>query len=70
MEYIEFLENENQRLTKLCEQYFRTIAYLSDTEGELRIPKEIFICKKENVPKVITYTDYDKFEYVIKIKGD
>jgi hypothetical protein len=66
MEYIEFLENENQRLTNLCDQYFRVLAYLSDQQGELRIPQEMFICHKDDLPKMKTHTDHEKFEYVIK----
>lgn len=66
MEYIEFLENENQKLTNLCDQYFRVLAYLAEQEGELRIPKEMFICHKDDLPKLTTYMDIEKFEYVIK----
>lgn len=68
MEYIEFLENENQRLTNLCDQYFRTLAHLADANGELRIPQEMFLCRKEELPKIVTHTDYDRCEYVIKTK--
>ena len=66
MEYIEFLESENQRLTNLCDQYFRVLAHLADQSGELRIPQEMFICSKDDLPKLTTYTDESRFEYVIK----
>jgi len=66
MEYIEYLENENQRLTNLCDQYFRVLAHLADREGELRIPQEFFICNTKDLPKLTTYTDEARMEYVIK----
>lgn len=66
MEYIEFLENENQRLTNLCDQYFRVLAYLADREGELRIPQEVFLSNRKDLPKISTHTDVARFEYVIK----
>lgn len=65
-DYLEFLEDENQRLTNLCDKYFRVISHLAGQSGELRVPEEIFICHKDDLPKLTTHTDNEKFEYVIK----